>query len=114
MLFSTDIQQLSTSMPFWETFGLEPASGRKDISAYCICPDFAKDEADAFLNRLGMLYFGCNLGKHTKGEMFETSENGIGLWKIAKGDGSYARTMQTLRGICEELGMNPCFTLAIV
>lgn len=99
------LEVLSTSMPFWETFGLEPASGRKDVSAYGICPEFAKQEADAFMTRLGLLYSGCNLGKHIRGDMFENFENGLGLWNIAKGDGSYARTMQTLRGLCEDLGM---------
>uniref|UniRef100_A0A093VL25 Mediator of RNA polymerase II transcription subunit 13 n=1 Tax=Talaromyces marneffei PM1 TaxID=1077442 RepID=A0A093VL25_TALMA len=97
------LEVLSTSMPFWETFGLEPASGRKDVSAYCICPEFAKEEADAFMTRLGLLYSGCNLGKHVKGDMFETIDEGIGLWNIAKGDSSYARTMQALRGLCEDL-----------
>jgi mediator of RNA polymerase II transcription subunit 13 len=99
------LEVLSTSMPFWETFGLEPASGQKDVSSYCICPDFAKEEADVFMARLGLLYSGCNLGKHIRGDMFETFQNGIGSWNIAKGDGSYARTMQTLRGLCEDLGM---------
>ena len=45
--------------------------------------------------------------------MFETFENGIGLWNIAKGDGCYARTMQTLRGLCEDLGMSPRFRLGM-
>lgn len=99
------LEVLSTSMPFWETFGLEPASGRKDVSAYCICPEFAKEEADAFMTRLELLYSGCNLGKHIRGDMFERFESGIGQWNITKGDGSYARTMQTLRGLCEDLGM---------
>ncbi|EED23369.1 conserved hypothetical protein [Talaromyces stipitatus ATCC 10500] len=98
------LEVLSTSMPFWETFGLEPASGQKDVSAYCICPQFVKEEADAFMTRLGQIYSGCNLGKHVRGDMSQTFENGIGVWNIAKGDGSYARTMQTLRGLCEELG----------
>ncbi|OKL56226.1 hypothetical protein UA08_08385 [Talaromyces atroroseus] len=82
------LEVLPTSMPFWETFGLAPASGQKDISAYCICPQFLGDEADAFLTRLEFLYSSCNLG----------------LWNIANGDGAYVRTMQSLRSLCEGLG----------
>jgi mediator of RNA polymerase II transcription subunit 13, fungi type len=99
------LEVLPTSMPFWETFGLAPASGQKDVSAYCIYPHFLGDGADSFMTRLEFLYSSCNLGKHARGDKSKIFENGIGLWNIAKGDASYARTMQALRSLCEGLGM---------
>lgn len=98
------LEVLSTSMPFWETFGLEPASGKKNVSSYCICPRFANEEADAFLTRLALLYSSCNLGKHVRGEKLKSFVNGLGLWDIATGDGAYGQTIQSLRSLCEDLG----------
>lgn len=100
------LEVLSASMPFWETFGLEPASGRKDITAYCICPQFAEEDVDAFMTRLEMLYSSCNFGKHTRGDQAENFKNGIGVWEITKDD-SYTRRIQILRALCENLGMFP-------
>ncbi|CRG84467.1 Mediator of RNA polymerase II transcription subunit 13 [Talaromyces islandicus] len=95
---------LPSSMSFWETFGLEPANGPKDISAYCIYPHFATEAADAFMTRLGLVYSGCSFGQHVRGDRYKPFENGLGAWSIAKGDGAYMRTMQSLKNLCESLG----------
>jgi mediator of RNA polymerase II transcription subunit 13 len=100
---------LPSSMSFWETFGLEPANGPKDISAYCIYPHFATEGADAFMTRLGLVYSSCSFGQHVRGDRHKTFENGLGAWSIAKGDGAYVRTMQSLKNLCENLGMQYFF-----
>lgn len=96
---------LPSSMSFWETFGLEPANGPKDISAYCIYPHFASEGADVFMTRLGLVYSSCSFGQHVRGDRSKAFENGLGAWSIAKGDGAYVRTMQSLKNLCENLGM---------
>jgi mediator of RNA polymerase II transcription subunit 13 len=99
------LELLPPAVSFWETFGFEPASGPKNISAYCICPQTAKEGADAFLKRLENLYSTCNFGKHVRGDKSKSFENGIGLWNVSAGDTGYNATMQSLRTICEGLGM---------
>ncbi|KAL1970027.1 hypothetical protein VTN77DRAFT_6432 [Rasamsonia byssochlamydoides] len=99
------LELLPPAISFWETFGLEPANGAKNISAYCIYPQNAKEGADAFLDRLGLLYSSCNLGKHVRGDRSKVFENGLGPWHITLGgDSGYLSTMQSLRTLCEGLG----------
>lgn len=100
------LEVLPPAISFWETFGFEPANGTKNISAYCIYPQNAKEGADAFLDRLGFLYSSCNLGKHVRGDRSKTFENGLGAWHVTLGGNSgYLSTMQSLRTLCEGLGM---------
>ncbi|KAJ5335977.1 uncharacterized protein N7506_003999 [Penicillium brevicompactum] len=75
------LETLPPAVSFWETFGLEPAHGAKDISAYCIHPPLASKAADAFLDRFGLLYRSCNLGSHTRGECSMAFEDGLRPWQ---------------------------------
>lgn len=95
------LETLPPAVSFWETFDLEPAHGPKDISAYCIHPRATTDAADAFLERLGLLYSACNLGNHTRGDM--CFERGLGSWNTETSN--YLSTVQSLRDLCQELGM---------
>jgi mediator of RNA polymerase II transcription subunit 13 len=97
------LEALPPAVSFWETFGLEPAHGAKDISAYCIYPAAALKAADMFLSRFGLLYPSCSLGTHTRGECSLAFEDGLRVWQSETS--SYESMMQTLKGICEELGM---------
>lgn len=97
------LEVLPPAIPFWETFGLEPANGEKDILAYCIHPRNAAEGADAFLERLSLLYSSCNLGKHVRGDKLE---RGLGSWNVSlSGECSYPSAMQSLRALCESLGI---------
>lgn len=99
------LEALPPAVSFWETFDLEPAHGPKDISAYCIHPRATADAADAFLERLGLLYSACNLGNHVRGDM--CFERGLGSWNTElSGSSHYRSTVQSLRDLCKELGMS--------
>ncbi|OOF98939.1 hypothetical protein ASPCADRAFT_127527 [Aspergillus carbonarius ITEM 5010] len=99
------LETLPPAISFWETFGLEPAHGQKDIFAYCIHPHFAAEAADAFLERLGLVYSGCNLGSHTRGERSNFFDRGLGSWDISPSEDSrYFEVMQSLKTICGVLG----------
>ncbi|KAJ5727240.1 Mediator complex subunit Med13 [Penicillium malachiteum] len=96
------LEALPPAVSFWETFGLEPAHGAKDISAYCIHPYAATKSADAFLSLFGLHYQSCNLGSHSRGDKSMAFENGLKSWDSETS--SYASMMQSLKSICEELG----------
>ncbi|KAF7593488.1 mediator of RNA polymerase II transcription subunit 13 [Aspergillus hancockii] len=99
------LEALPPAISFWETFGLEPADGPKDISAYCIHPHIAGDAADMFLERLALLYTSCNLGKHTRGDRSNAFERGLCSWEVdSLENANIPTTMQSLKIICEELG----------
>ncbi|PLB55627.1 hypothetical protein P170DRAFT_506183 [Aspergillus steynii IBT 23096] len=96
------LETLPPAVSFWETFGLEPAFGPKDIAAYCICPQNTTEAADAFLERIGLLYAGCNLGVHARGDKSNGLDQTLGSWNIESLD--YLSAMQSLKVICEALG----------
>lgn len=97
------LEALPPAASFWETFGLEPAHGPKNISAYCIHPYAASNAADVFLRRFGLLYQSCNLGTHIRGEDSMAFENGLKSWQSETP--SYESMMRVLKKICEEIGM---------
>ncbi|KAJ5316751.1 hypothetical protein PENANT_c016G08820 [Penicillium antarcticum] len=97
------LEALPFAVNFWETFGLQPAHGPKNISAYCIYPHTASNAADLFLGRLGLLYEeGCSLGTHTRGDDSAGFEKGLKSWQ--SGSSSYESMMLVLKKMCEELG----------
>ncbi|KAJ5773286.1 Mediator complex subunit Med13 [Penicillium paradoxum] len=95
------LEALPPAISFWETFGLEPAHGPKNISAYCIHPQAASNAADVFLRRLGLLYQSCNLGSHNRGENCLSFERGLKTWQTETS--SYESMMRVLKRTCEEL-----------
>lgn len=99
------LETLPPAVFFWETFGLEPLHGPKDVAAYCIHPQFAARAADVFLERLALIYPSCSLGSHARGENLGAFRNGLVDWdvRLAKRSG-YDSAMQQLKTICEELG----------
>ncbi|KAJ5550195.1 Mediator complex subunit Med13 [Penicillium sp. DV-2018c] len=96
------LEALPPAVAFWETFGLQPAHGPKNISAYCLHPPAASKAADVFLNRFGLLYQSCSLGNHTRGENSVAFEDGLKPW--GSGASSYESMMRALKKTCEELG----------
>lgn len=96
------LEALPPAISFWETFGLEPAYGPKNISAYCIHPHAAANAADVFLNRFSLQYQSCNLGSHKRGDKSLSFENGLRSWSSEPS--SYATMMHSLQELCEDLG----------
>ncbi|KAJ5899562.1 Mediator complex subunit Med13 [Penicillium taxi] len=96
------LEALPPAVSFWETFGLEPAHGAKDVSAYCIHPFSISKAADGFLRRFGLTYESCHFGNHARGDKSVTFNNGLRSWEAESY--SYASMMQSLKGMCEELG----------
>ncbi|KAH1275972.1 hypothetical protein KXW98_006977 [Aspergillus fumigatus] len=98
------LEVLPPAISFWETFGLEPAYGSKDIYAYCIHPQTAAEAANDFLERLGLLYSSCNLGQHTRASRSTGFDRGMCSWNIgAPGEFNYHYIMQSLKSICDKL-----------
>ncbi|BDD62911.1 mediator of RNA polymerase II transcription subunit 13 [Monascus purpureus] len=99
------LEVLPPAIWFWETFGLEPAHGTKDISAYCIHPHLAGEAADVFLDRLGLQYSNCGLGKHVRGKASKAFERALVPWSVKASDASgYFSALRSLKALCDNLG----------
>lgn len=106
------LEALPASISFWETFGLEPAHGTKNVSAYCIHPQAASSAADVFMDRFGLLYQSCNFGNHARGDQSKTSTSGLIAWD--SGSPGYGSMMQSLSKLCEKLGMSTLIELKTI
>ncbi|GBF65681.1 mediator of RNA polymerase II transcription subunit 13 [Trichophyton mentagrophytes] len=94
------LEVLPTAISFWETFGLEPLKGKKDIISYCLHPVSMQESANAFLDRLGLTYSGANLGTFAR----HGSAKGLVPWSLSQDKLDYTSIMRKLQHICESLG----------
>jgi len=77
---------LPPAIAFWETLGLAPTSGPKNVMSYCILPgnQDLKPQLMAFMDSLGATYESCKLGCHFRGECRD------GVYYISPQKESYA------------------------
>ncbi|ODH49573.1 hypothetical protein GX48_04360 [Paracoccidioides brasiliensis] len=95
------LEVLPAAIGFWETFGLEPLQGKKNILPFCIYPPNITEAADSFMERLGLIYSSGNFGTHSR----PSQSNGLIPWTLnAASDQDYASLMHALNISCENLG----------
>ncbi|OJD19545.1 hypothetical protein AJ78_00517 [Emergomyces pasteurianus Ep9510] len=95
------LEILPPAIGFWETFGLEPLQGEKNIIPFCIYPPNATEAADTFMDRLGLVYSSGNFGSHSR----PNKVNGLVPWSLnAASDQDYTSLMHALNVSCENLG----------
>ena len=65
----TQMDISTSALPFWEELGLAPASGEKNVMAFCICPesDFVEEQILVFLESVRSVYQSHKLGSHQLG-----------------------------------------------
>ena len=104
---------LPSAYPFWETLGIGPCHGPKDISAYCIylAKDGAQRNVENFLDMLGSVYDGCKLGTHKRGTNSGGPADGlVPVSMVFEGQEGATRPVpedfiQLVESVCEDLGM---------
>ncbi|KAK2761663.1 mediator of RNA polymerase II transcription subunit 13 [Arachnomyces sp. PD_36] len=99
------MEVLPPAISLWETFGLEPAKGKKNVISYCIHPHDAAEGAGAFLERMNLVYSSCNFGIHSRGSPNLTFGDGLVSWDAENPESTtYPIIMKAIRSICEVLG----------
>jgi mediator of RNA polymerase II transcription subunit 13 len=94
-----------TAINFWDTLGLEPAHGPKDIAAFALYPDSGvMGEAVAdFMQDIRLAYESRKFGKHFVGG--ETGEHEDGLMPYrSHGEASVVNILQGIQTACNVLG----------
>jgi mediator of RNA polymerase II transcription subunit 13 len=94
-----------TAINFWDTLGLEPAHGPKDIAAFALYPDSGvMGEAVAdFMQDIRLAYETRKFGKHFVGG--ETGEHEDGLMPYrCHGEASVLNILQGIQAACNALG----------
>lgn len=94
------LQALTSILPFWESFSLEPANGEKNVLALCIYPDeiASFEAADSFLERMELAYDNGHFGSHRRSSA-PPIYSGLVPWKCRNDS-----KMQNLARTCEAVG----------
>jgi mediator of RNA polymerase II transcription subunit 13 len=95
------LETLPPAVSFWETFGLEPLLGRKDVLPFCIFPENTAADAAAFMERMGSTYSTASLGGHST---FGDSD-GLIPWALTPGvERDYRSLLLNLQDVFKHLG----------
>lgn len=92
---------LPPALSFWETLGLAPTYGPKNVTALCIYPagNDLQHAAQLFLSSIGMVYENCRLGEH-----ISETENGGQVAVTIPENATFSETMAAYREACVQLG----------
>lgn len=79
--YENQLSVLPSAVSFWETLGLGPAQGPKDVVSLCIFPrsEGLRDNASAFLDRVQSTYESLRLGTFEKHPTVGNVTNGLVL-----------------------------------
>ena len=88
-------------IPFWDTLGLQPKNGAKDVTAICLHPagSGVAHGCRSFLSRMGDAYTSCNFGLHETGRLPSIANDGL----VACASKQAPREPGLLR-VCQRLG----------
>ncbi|KAE9971501.1 hypothetical protein BLS_004418 [Venturia inaequalis] len=101
---------LPPAIPFWEHLGLAPASGRKNLMAFCIYPggQDVKSQVCLFMENLGASYESCKLGAHFRSDVQKSApiqiEQGLVPVTLTDQDESIDLAIRRMREVCVDLG----------
>lgn len=96
---------LPPAVTFWETLGLAPVNGSKNVVAFCVYPhsDSLRPGLEGFLLHMQLAYDSCKLGTHTRVNTVSEYESGLVPCRIATLATPRA-VYKALRETCVKLG----------
>ncbi|KAF9697706.1 hypothetical protein EKO04_004396 [Ascochyta lentis] len=96
---------LPPAVAFWESLGLAPVNGPKNVVAFCVYPhsDSLRPCLESFLLQMQLAYDTCKLGTHTRVETVSEYEGGLIPCRVATPAAPRA-VYKALRETCIQLG----------
>lgn len=96
------------ALKFWETFGLGPCSGSKNVIGFCVYPSGGAmaDAVDEFMERVGTVYDSCKLGSYVRGNIDDITAGMVGVQLPPRHAGEFdmGAIMQCIKDTCMRLG----------
>ncbi|KXT07422.1 hypothetical protein AC578_474 [Pseudocercospora eumusae] len=104
-------EMLPTCLTFWETLGLGPTNGAKNVRAFCVFPENEDLQrlVESFMTDLGAAYENCKLGSHShhrnasETDENDTFEDGMAPVELNE-DASLEGAMISYATTCADLG----------
>ena len=104
----TALEISPVALKFWETFGLGPCSGPKNVIAFCVYPsgEAMADAVDEFMERVGTVYDSCKLGSYVRGSIDDITAGMVGVQLPPRHAGEFdiGAIMQCIKDTCARLG----------
>ncbi|KAI5778129.1 mediator complex subunit 13 C-terminal-domain-containing protein [Geopyxis carbonaria] len=101
------LEMLPPALHFWETFGLAPISGGKNVISFCLHPagGAIEEGAEFLLQRVSASYEAGRFGAHVRGNLGDFVKNGlVGLELPPNAPRTYDFGMKTMVGQMESFG----------
>jgi mediator of RNA polymerase II transcription subunit 13 len=97
---------LPPAVTFWNTLGLAPTCGPKNIISYAIFPSHEglAEATMQFVGDLSLCYESCKLGTHTRGDYLLGYNDGVIPWEIPE-DGAAESCDAALKSVCAKMGV---------
>ncbi|KAF8429780.1 hypothetical protein EV426DRAFT_526996, partial [Tirmania nivea] len=103
----TALEISPVALKFWETFGLGPCSGPKNVIGFCVYPsgEAMADAVDEFMERVGTVYDSCKLGSYVRGNIDDITSGMVGVQLPPRHTGEFdiGAIMQCIKDACSML-----------
>ncbi|KAI1205572.1 mediator complex subunit 13 C-terminal-domain-containing protein [Annulohypoxylon truncatum] len=111
--YESKLSVLPSAVAFWESLGLSPSPGNKDINAICIFPDYEglSDDMLVFADRMRSIYESLKLGSFNRLPATSSVENGLFPFAIEKDPIPFNKSSPFLRPSLANCASKVCQTL---
>ncbi|KAI2627030.1 mediator complex subunit 13 C-terminal-domain-containing protein [Hypomontagnella submonticulosa] len=112
--YDSKLSVLPSAVTFWESLGLGPSPGNKDINAICIFPDYEglADDMLVFTDRLRSIYESLKLGSFNRLPTASGVENGMFPFAVEKDAVPFNKSSLTLKPSLANCASKICQVLA--
>ncbi|KAI2628642.1 mediator complex subunit 13 C-terminal-domain-containing protein [Hypoxylon sp. NC1633] len=112
--YESKLSVLPSAVAFWESLGLSPSPGNKDINAICIFPDYEGlvDDMLVFTDRMRSIYESLKLGSFNRLPTTSGVENGMFPFAVEKDAVPFSKSAPFLRPSLASCVAKVCQVLA--
>ncbi|KAI1325067.1 hypothetical protein F5Y16DRAFT_281435 [Xylariaceae sp. FL0255] len=112
--YESKMSVLPSAVSFWESLGLSPSQGLKDVNALCLFPDYEglADSMLLFTDRVRSVYESLRLGSFARFQTGPNAENGLFPFDIEKDMVSFGKSTSFLGSSLQNCASKICKILA--
>ncbi|KAI0601149.1 mediator complex subunit 13 C-terminal-domain-containing protein [Biscogniauxia sp. FL1348] len=112
--YESKLSVLPSAVSFWESLGLSPSPGGKDINAICIFPDYEGlvDDMLVFTDRMRSIYESLKLGSFSRLPTTSTVENGLFKFDVERDLVSFGKPISFLGPSMQNCASKVCKALS--
>ncbi|KAI0155195.1 hypothetical protein GGR57DRAFT_464535 [Xylariaceae sp. FL1272] len=112
--YENKLSVLPSAVSFWESLGLSPTHGSKDINALCLFPDYdgLSDNILVFMDKIRSTYESLKLGSFNRLSSPPASENGLFAFEVERDNVSFGKSTSFLGSSLRDCASKVCKVLS--